>query len=49
MKIDISDEGVVFCDGMMCDCWLAAQNRCGLCPLFKIYELIDTDLYDGVC
>ena len=49
MKIDIIDESFVFCDGLMCDWWLAAQYRCDLCPLFKIYELIDKDLNDGGC
>lgn len=38
MKIEISEEGVVFCDGMMCD-FLKMYDSCGeygSCPLVKI-------------
>lgn len=40
MDINISDEGIVFCDGLTCDpigMWTINQN-CGSCPLIKLAE-----------
>lgn len=40
MDINISDEGIVFCDGLTCDpigMWTISQN-CGSCPFIKLAE-----------
>lgn len=41
MKIEISEEGVIFCDGLMCDFlkMYSLCQECGKCPLEKIGDI----------
>lgn len=38
MKIEISEEGVIYCDGLVCDFLKMYDScqECGNCPLMKI-------------
>ena len=47
-KIEISEEGIIFCDGLLCvlDSLYGNCSECGDCPIIKIhYLLLDLD-YD---
>ena len=30
-RLDISEEGVIYCDGMMCAAWMNTASRCDSC------------------
>lgn len=32
-KIDYSEEGILFCDGMVCDMYNDCNLRCDICPV----------------
>lgn len=40
MEIKISEEGVIFCDGIVCNplSFYATNDYCGSCPLIKICD-----------
>lgn len=38
MKIEISDEGVVFCEKIVCSAWMDSCTCCDNCPIDRMYE-----------
>lgn len=49
-KIEISEEGTIFCDGLLCvlDSLYGSCSDCGDCPIVKIHsQLVDLDFDYG--
>lgn len=49
-KIEISEEGIIFCDGLLCvlDSLYASCSECRDCPIVKIHSLLkDLDFDSG--
>ena len=36
-KIEISEEGVVYCDGLTCCHWIEPDTTCKDCPVDKLF------------
>lgn len=51
MKIEITDKGVVYCDGNVCDPigLYATDDECGNCQLLKICRDYTEEYYDVGC
>ena len=51
MKIEISEEGIIFCDGVMCDPLGLFDNnsQCGNCPLVALLDKYLDSYFDGAC
>lgn len=43
MKVEISEEGIVFCDKLTCDAWMKPNIACGNCPIVSIARHIMQD------
>lgn len=37
MKVEVSEEGTVFCDGLTCSKWIESETTCENCPIDKIF------------
>lgn len=37
--IEVSEEGIVFCDNLPCDCWLSEDKACENCPIVILRNL----------
>ena len=46
MKIEITEEGVVFCDTLTCESWRYSQFRCENCILFEIIQTFKQNMID---
>ena len=48
MEIILTDEGIVFCDGVMCDPlkMYGCSQECGNCPIISMAEEYETIKYD---
>lgn len=51
MKIEITEEGVVFCDGLICDpiAMYDSCAECGGCPFTSMFEGYLDVYLDGGC
>lgn len=41
MKVEIKDNGVVFCDKKECVAWMDGCTCCDDCPVEKMLEILD--------
>lgn len=32
-RLDVSEEGVIYCDGLTCSAWMDTASRCDNCPV----------------
>lgn len=37
MKVEVSEEGIVFCDGLTCSIWIESETTCENCPIDKLF------------
>ena len=37
MKVEVSEEGIVFCDSMPCWSWIESETTCENCPIDKLF------------
>lgn len=51
MKIEITDAGVIFCDGVICDPvkMYDSCSECGGCPLVRLFDAFREIWLDGGC
>ena len=51
MKIEISEEGIVFCDGLTCDPVSMYEScaQCGGCPFVPLIDRYLEAYFDGAC
>ena len=40
-KVEVSKEGIVFCDGIPCSNWMFPDNTCENCPIVMFSEILD--------
>ena len=39
-KVEVSEEGIVFCDGITCSNWIECENTCEGCPIDKLFKIL---------
>lgn len=51
MKIEITEEGIVFCDGLICDPigMYDSCAECGGCPFVSLFQKYLDIYFDGAC
>lgn len=37
MKVEVSEEGIVSCDGLTCSNWIESETTCDDCPIDKLF------------
>lgn len=40
MKVEVSEEGIVFCDSLPCSNWVESETTCENCPIDKIFYAV---------
>lgn len=40
MKVEISEEGIIFCDKIPCDGWRDMETTCNNCPMDKVFDAL---------
>lgn len=40
MKVEVSEEGIVFCDGLACSKWIECETTCENCPIDKLFLVV---------
>ena len=50
MEITITEEGIIFCNGIACDplTLFRTDSQCGNCPIIRIGEKYDNVLFDCI-
>lgn len=41
MKVEVSEEGIVICDGIVCSLWLKYDTKCKECAIYKLFHLVN--------
>ena len=37
MKVEVSEEGIVFCNSFPCSTWIETETTCEGCPIDKLF------------
>lgn len=40
MKVEVTEEGIVYCDGITCSNWLERKTTCENCPVDRLMMII---------
>ena len=40
-KVEVSEEGIVFCNGIICNQWIETDTTCKDCPIDKLFLSIN--------